>query len=438
MTSFDAALAALTMRLPGGARLVRLQGRLASFAEQGMQGLGNLLVSAVLAQGLPRGEFAVIGLMLGIHFFLQGIHRTAIVLPYILDAAQPGQEDRAAENGWWWFNLVVLAGLAAVLVLAALLMTMIGQAYPDYAWFGRAFWLVAMVTPALLFAEFGRRVLYQRQLPATAALASAIYLALNLGLAIVLARASGSAEGSALSWVAAGLGAGLVAMVAAPPARFAPGTGARLFSGHREFVLWQSINNIPFAAYNHSAVVLVGLFGGAHPAAAFTAARALTNPANSMVSAVDALDKPRAARGLAHEGMAGLRASVNRTRRTLLLLCGSYLAVLALFAAPLLHFAFGAAYDGEVTEMRVLALAFFLMCLNQPSETFLIVLRASKTMLAVRCATCAVLVAAMLLAQPYGLLGICTAFVITQTINLAGLRLAETLAEKRWRAEQAG
>ena len=432
MGGIDAWVHATLLRLPGGAWLARLQNRIASFVEQGLQGVGNLLVSAALARSLGRDEFAVIGLMLGIHYFLLGVHRSAIVLPYILDTAHHAHEAAELENGWWWFNLLGLGALVAAMAVFAGLLTAVGHAYPASAWFGRAAWLVAMVSPVLLFAEFGRRVLYQRQLPATAALASAVYLALNLGLGIVLGRATGSAAWSALSWVAGGLGAAAITMLAVPPGRFAPGVGAQHFRAHRQFIFWQVLNNVPFAAYTQSAVVLVGLFGGQHPAAAFTATRTLTNPSASIVTAVDTLDKPRAARGLAQGGLAGLRGSVNRTRRTLLLLCGGYLGLLALFAGPVLHFAYGATYDNEVNEIRVLAFAFFLMCLNQPSETFLIVLRASRTMFVIRCMTCAVMLACMVLARPYGLLGICTALAVTQAMNLISLRLAEVFAARRW------
>ena len=64
------------------------------------------------------------------------------------------------------------------------------------------------------------------------------------------------------------------------------------------------------------------MFGGPTAVAAFTAARTLTNPAISMVTAVDSLDKPRGARGLAKDGLPGLRKSVSQTRRLLAIITG--------------------------------------------------------------------------------------------------------------------
>lgn len=430
MASLDAHLNVQLLRLPGGAKLAAMQGRLASFAEQGIQGMGNLLVSAVLARNLGPDGFAVIGLMLGIHFFVLGIHRSAIVLPFILDASRTDQNHAEIENAWWWFNLVSLGVLVLCMVVCALILTLVGRVWPDYAWFGHATWLAVAVSPALLFLEFGRRMLYQRNLPVTAVVVSSVYFLVNLGMAYGVSRATGSFVLSAFSWVVAGAAAGAIAVLAARPDRAAFRAGYEKFLAHKHFVIWQTFNNIPFACYNHSAVLLVGLFGGPLSTAAFVATRALTNPASSMVTAIDALDKPRAARGLAQNGLEGLRKSVNQTRRTLLILCGGYLGALAIFAAPVLHFAFGPAYDNHVHEIRVLAMAFFLMCMNQPSETFLIVLRASKLMLLARCMTCGVMLLSLYLAQPYGLLGICIAFTVTQASNLFGLRLAEYFAQK--------
>lgn len=169
----------------------------------------------------------------------------------------------------------------------------------------------------------------------------------------------------------------------------------------RQFAFWQALTNIPYAVYNSSVTVIIGMFGGAVAAAGFTVARTLTNPAISMMTAVDSLDKPRAARALQADGLPGLSRSVRRTRRLLMLLCGAYLGVLALVADPVITWAFGGLYDDQVDEVRVLAAAFFLICLNQPSETFLIVLRDSKLLLGTRIAAAAA-IATLAFGSRYG------------------------------------
>lgn len=434
MDGFDAWLARAIRRLPLGGRVAALQNRLASFGEQGLQGVANLAVNVILARGLSHEGFATIGVMLGIHYFVLGLHRTAVVLPFILDASGDEAAALRAERRWWWLNLASLGVIAAVLALASATVALATVGHPEDRWFSDGLLLTVPVTPALLLFEFGRRVLYQRRLPATAALASAVYLVLNLGTALVVSHAAPTPAAGGLSWIVAGLGGAAVATLAAPPGRPRLREGWRLWWANRSFAFWQALTNLPYAVYNSSVVVVVGLFGGAGAAAAFTAARTLTNPAISMVTAVDSLDKPRAARGLAAGGLAGLRGSVGRTRRLLAILTGVYLGALVVFARPVLHLAFGDAYADQVDEIRVLALAFFLISMNQPSETFLIVLRASKLLLATRIVAAAVAVASLALAKPYGLMGACLALLLTHVINLANLRASEGVAARRWAA----
>ncbi|MBW4329899.1 oligosaccharide flippase family protein [Stakelama sp. CBK3Z-3] len=435
MSSVDELVGRAVLILPFGANLAKLQNRLASFAEQGIQGVANVAVNIILARNLTHEGFASIGTMIGIHFFVLGLHRTAIVLPFILDAGGDEDAERAAERRWWWLNLLSLAVIAAVLAggsaLASYFLTQ-----PSARWFVQGLAHTVLVTPTLLFFEFGRRILYQRRLPITAALASALYMLLLLGIAYLVTRTPTAPAVAALAWVAAGLGGGAVATIAAPPGRPQVIEGIAIWWNNRSFAFWQALTNLPYAVYNSSVVVAIGMFGGATAAAAYTAARTLTNPAMSMVTAVDSLDKPRAARALVQDGLRGLRHSVGRTRRLLILVTGGYLGMLAIFAGPVLHFAFGDTYDHAVNEIRVLALAFFLMCLNQPSETFLIVLRESKILLVTRMIAAGVALLSLWFASPYGLMGACLALLVTHVINLADLRIGEMICAGRWTRRQ--
>jgi O-antigen/teichoic acid export membrane protein len=152
---------------------------------------------------------------------------------------------------------------------------------------------------------------------------------------------------------------------------------------------------------------------------------------------VDSLDKPRAARALASDGMRGLRQSIGRTRLFLAMVTGGYLGLIILFAGPALHLAFGKAYMGHALEVRILALAFYLICLNQPSETFLIVLRESKLMFIIRSLTAAASVAALWWGSKVaGVTGCATALFAVQLLNLANLRIGEYVAERRYAASR--
>jgi O-antigen/teichoic acid export membrane protein len=436
MPSLDAAVANGLRRLPGGARIAKLQNRAASFAEQGLQGAANLLVNVILARNLTEAGFATIGLLIGIHFFVLGLHRTILVLPFILDASGSEEEAAAAERRWWWANLLSIVAIAILMAIVAIAARVVA-ADQRFEWARQAIELAVVVTPALLLFEFGRRVLYQRRLPLTAALASACYMILNLGAAWLLTRDHPSAMLGGMAWVIAGLGGWLIATIAAPPGRPQLRSALGVWWQHREFAFWQGLTTLPYAVYNSSVAIVIGLFGGPAAVAGFAAARTLTNPAISMVTAVDSLDKPRAARALAADGIAGLGRSIASTRRLLAVLCGLYLGALILFAGPVLRLAFGDTYTDQVNEVRILAFAFFLICMNQPSETFIIVVRQSKLLLATRIVAAITAVASLALAAPYGLMGTAVALLLTHALNLGNLRLAERVAVSRWRRSKS-
>lgn len=435
MLTIDALLQRFLLRLPLGSKLASIQTRAASFAEQGLQGVANVLVNVILARNLPHQGFATIGIMLGVHWFVLGLHRTAVVLPFVLDASSADSDGVQSEQRWWWLNLLSVGVVAISLALATFIIFSF-DSNPDDAWFRNGIALTVLVTPALLLFEFGRRILYQRGLPATAALASFVYLLINIFSAILLMRYNPTAQSGAIAWIVAGLGGAFVTILAVPPGlpRFAE--GIHIWWSNREFAFWQALTNLPYAVYNSSVVVVIGIFGGATAVAAFAAARTLTNPAISMVTAVDSLDKPRAARALAADGLPGLRRSVGSTQRLLALITGVYLGLIIVFAGQVLELAFGNIYSDKTNEIRVLALAFFIICMNQPSETFLIVLRASKLLLATRIVAAFLAVAFLAVGSRYGLMGSSIALLATHVVNVANLRFVEGLAAKRWLRER--
>lgn len=429
--TIDAVLNRCLLSLPGGAKWARFQGRAASFAEQGMQGAANLAANVLLARSLSHEGFATIGTMLGIHYFVLGLHRTAIVLPFIVDAAEYGDNRKEALGHWWWLNLLALAVIAATLALLSLWCHGIAANRADLLWLVHALNLTVLVTPPLLFFEFGRRTLYQAGLPTTAAAISAIYLTALLATIGLLSGAGSSTEGAAIAWALAGLLSGLCCTLAVPPGKLRLVDCREAWTRNRAFAFWQALTSIPYAIYNSSVAVPVGLIFGPVTAATFNAARALTNPAISIVSAVDSMDKPKASHALANGGLNALHAAIRSTRKLLIMLTGTYLGLLMLAAAPITHWVFGPVYSGLANEIRLLCLAFLLMCLNQPSETLLIVLRESRLLLTIRCAIAVFAIAALMLAAPYGTIGCCTAMLLTQAVNLVALQMAERTCLKR-------
>ncbi len=438
MISFETLVVSTLSRLPGGARLILAKDRLSSFADQGIQGVANILMMALLARSLSHEQFASIGVMWGINYFAFGLHRANIILPFIVAAAE--DEKHGRHSGAWWWASVAFAGLSLI-VLAAVtgLLALVAATWnPKIGWAVQAMAYSTLAAPAIMLAEFARRWLYQAKLPATAVLTSVLYSV--SGIALILATRSlhsGFLGGSA--WT---LG-GLLGMI--PGAVFLwPGApdwreSYRRWRGHARFAFWQAMAHLPFSIYNSSLVVLVGALAGPIAAASFTVTRTLCNPAISTVSAVDSLDKPRAARALVSGGLAGLRGSVNRTRLLLITLTGAYLGVVVVFAGPVLKLAFGPSYVMHTQEVRLLAIGFFMMCLNLPSETYLIVLRAGRLMFIGRMLTAVAAVGLIWWgSRQWGPMGTAAAIAATQLFNLINLRVSESLAARAYSASGLG
>lgn len=400
--------------------------RLFALADQGFQGVASIAAMALLGRTLPHDAFGAVGVMIGIYFFVAGFHRSAVVLPYITEHETFADDGAAARyhSDWWWLSV------AASLLLAALLLGLAGAtaavAPSSGAWLVAPLLMGALITPAMLASEFARRWLYKLDRPDLAALLSLCFFVVLVGGAGVAAALRPDVWGGALAWLAAGAASTLVAFAHVRVA--SPITGASLdcFRRHRGFATWLALNILPYTIYSTaSVVILIGALIGPGAAAVFTAARTLTNPAVSIVSAIDSTDKPRAARALAEQGVAGLRRSIAGTRHLLIAATGGYLGLVALAAAPLLQLVFHDQYPHIAGEVRLLCLAFFLFCLNQPSETMLIVLRASRTMFVTRLVTAIATVIALALAIPHGVSGMAIAIAASQLVNLAILFFAE-------------
>lgn len=402
--------------------------RLYSVVDQGASGLANIIALAILGRALPVAQFGAIGVMIGLHYFVAGFHRSAIVLPFLtIHHDQPaGAAARAERSAWWWIALAGALALSAALAISAATLLALAGRLPSANWLIQPLLLASLVTPAMLAAEFTRRWLFQIERADLVAIIALVYFCLLVGGAILAAHVSPDATAGACAWAAASLGAAIPALFILRPMPIQKQDVSRIVREHRGEAGWLAWANLPYAVYGSATiVVLIGMIIGPVAAGVFTAARTLTNPAMSMVSAIDSTDKPRAARALATCGLSGLHHAVTRTRWLIALATGAYLGAVAIWADPLTRLAFHGQYPDITTEVRLLALAFFLAGLNQPSETRLIVLRAGRALLAVRMIIALVALAALLLAAPLGVAGMAAAVAAIQALNLALLHAAE-------------
>ena len=391
-----------------------------------------MAANALLARAMSKSEFSSIGLAFGIYFFVYGFHRANVVLPFLLDGPNEISDDGGKHDRWFWFNLCSVGAAALVLVLVAGAANALFGSRPAMQWVVRALVYSVFVCPTMLLTEFSRRWLYQAQMPIWAAVGSFVFLVINVGMAAAVYLWRLPPLVGATSWAAASAGLFLTSAVVRPPKpgslRDLPG----VWKPHARVALWQSLNHLPYTLYNNSVIFLIGAFGGAAAAASFTVARTLSSPVLSVTGAVDMLDKPRAVRALAQGGVAGLKSSIGRTRRLLAGLNGGYTVVLLALTPALLSLIFGASYARNAPEVRLLALAFFLSSMNQPSESILLILGGSRNIFSVRLSTALSAVLALALGGLlFGSVGCVAMLVAVQTLNLVLLTVTERSVTRR-------
>ncbi len=405
--------------------------RIFALVDQGLQGVGSIIAAALLGRALPAAEFGLVGIAIGAYYFVAGFHRSAIVLPYITEhfVHSDLEERRGYHSDWWWLSVMASIALALALLVVAVLM---GAVVPSLQWLVKPLIYGAAITPTMIAAEFMRRWLFKLERADLAALLSVSFFVSLVGATAVAAYVRPDAEAGVFAWGIAGLVATSVGFLAVRPRGFHPRKSWLAFVPHRQFATWLSLNIFPYTVYSTATVViLIGSLLGPYAAAVFTAVRTLTNPAVSIVSAIDSTDKPRAAKALAQGGIAGLRRSIRNTRLVVVALTGAYLLLVAAAAGPLMDLVFHHKYSGTQNEVRLLCLAFFLFCLNQPSETLLIVLRASRTMFLTRLCTAIATLIALYFAIPYGISGMAIAIAASQLVNIMLLTTAEMVAIRR-------
>lgn len=410
--------------------------RLAAVVDQGANGLGNMVALALLGRALPQADFGAVGTMIGLYYILAGFHRSAFVLIFTTTYRKGNApaRDHRENSTWWWVSLAAAIGFAALLGLAALLVALPGV-WPRLAWTALPLTLAMIMAPPMLAWEFARRWLYKIDRADVVAVCALVYLTVQILSAWLIARHAPSAFAGSLSWVAASVLATVVAMPWLAPGRPSAKLAAALVKRHRATAGWFVATNVPYSVYSSASIVVwIGIFMDVLATAVFTAARTLTNPAISLVSAIDSIDKPRAARALAAEGPAGLLRVVHRTRLTIAVATGLYLGAVSLFADDLTALVFAGSYQGMGTEIRILALGFFFFGLNLPSETMMIVLRAGRTMLAVRSVAAALTLAALAIGSVYGIRGMTMAFAVSQGMILLLFHVAERFIVKGYRS----
>jgi len=396
--------------------VARRRDRVAAISDQALVGIANFAAMAAFARLLPREDFAAIGVAIAIHFVLFGFHRAAIVMPYILSAKdKPEPQPRSA---WAWLAIRVSLAAAVLLFFVAFLLS--ASNAPPFA--AKCAFYAALQSPALLLQEFAKRWLYQHHRVGSVLIGSSSgFIVTGAGIGLLYFGRGPAWAASALLGISALVVALIGFLRCRPDWNSRSVTAWTLIGRRREFTLWQSVAHIPYILYNNGYTLLLAMLSGPAATAGYTALRTLLSPSVSLISAVDSTDKLRAIAAYHEGGTRAAKRSADRTRRLLVTLNGPFLLACALLASPYQKFVLGPAYHHPI-EMAVLAAYCFLLSINQPFETFLIVQEKARTLMFSRCLSAFLAISGLLLLAPrFGLLGAAIALLLAQGCNLFAL-----------------
>lgn len=405
--------------IPSEARLVQRLKKLirpstGAMYDQVVQSGCNFLALLLLARLLSKDVFASFALAVAIWQVASGFHRSLIVLPFIVQHSTGGGKVPATQ---WTYPSLALIAIITALLLAGWGVSAETDLWP---WLAPALELAVLIVPGMLIYEFARRLMYQMDRFLDASVMSTILGAFSLA-GIGGAYLSG---GSALL-AAAGMGTGALVGACYGHARVIHETGRPRRDAFVEWLEqaprtgWHLLSYLAHATYTTALPLIVAGLSTPAVVATFSVTRNLVTPAFVASTAIDSVDKPRAGRAFAKDGLPGLSRALGRTRLMLLALTLPFVLLVCVFSQQILHLFYGDKYLGTQLTIILWAVFVVLMTLNQPEETRLIIIQKTQALFWAKLAGCAVALAlAPVLIPMFGVDGAVAIGIISIGINL--------------------
>lgn len=339
--------------------------RAVGIIDQGLFSVSALMQYFVYAKVLSPDSFGLFALVQGVTLLAIGVQRSAVILPMIMTANEEG-----GDPAWNRLDVGIRVAFSIILFLPSVAGNLFSIPYE----YRIVLALSALCTFFSMCYEFNRRSLFlERNKPAIIKISAVYFLMISFSVAVVSAWFK--------SLEAALMGYFFAAMISATIARRLrapiPLSVIRV-RDHIGIIWWNLLSFLPYSIYNNGMIIIVGLIADVRSVALFTASRMFTAPIQTLIQAIDSVDKPRARRMFASDGLLGLGRSIKRTRVTLLALGVPYLLVIVLGADLFVPRLFGDRFPGMVEAVQMWAVVALLMMLSQPLETGLLVLHKSN------------------------------------------------------------
>jgi O-antigen/teichoic acid export membrane protein len=362
-----------------GARIRRwgLQSAL-SILDQGLTAIVGFGVNLMLARWLPAQTYGAFAVAFAGYLFVSGFHNVLLLEPLsVLGPARHAHRLKAYFRGQIATH-VALVGIFAVLVVLAGLAVM--QLYPANP-LGAALVGSGLALPFLLLLWLARRMCYVLQRPAIAVLGSAVYSVLVLaGLLLAWKFGRVTLSSAFLLMAAASLATStlLLWQLGLHPTRAQkqPVIGwTRVLRENWLYGRWLVGSAVLYAATSQLQMVLVAAVLGLGAAGVLRAMQIPSLVVTQVITATGLLVLPALSYNFARGEARELRRRATLVSITLGGCALAFVAVLALFAAPIEHVLYSGKYAAYAPLMAVLAL---IPVMNGFAAGFSIALRASQ------------------------------------------------------------
>ena len=322
--------------------------------DQALSSVSNFLVALLVGRWLGPSQLGSFTLALAIWFVIFPIFQSLVEDPLVI----LGEE---ASGG----VAAVLSGGVVVALVGAIGLAVAGSVCRVIGVGSGLLFALAAVLPLLLIQDLWRRLAFLRQRPVLAVYNDALYLAVEV-LAFALVYFYGTVSGQALM-VCWGLGAG--AGVALGVLQFRPGrlslaSGVGTLRRARHLSAWLTFDLLVNRSARQAVVFIVAIFAGRAALGGIQAATNLLGFTNVLVLGGSAAALAEGSVALRTHGTAAMRKAVRM--HVIVISAGVGLACLlfAIFSRSFMELAYGHKFDKYVGLAPIIALQFFVACLD--------------------------------------------------------------------------
>lgn len=409
------------MTLAPASRLGRLARGVGSLSEQVLMSAANLATTLIAARALSENAFAAAGVGITLLLVVGGLHRNAIIIPFVIMIG--GQEGPARRSAAWvWASLALATCIAAFCIVFGLAGWFfdIGPGWMQIGFLCGG----VLILPMLVYDYLRRWMIGAQKLVALLVATGTLFVVQVATLCLLLFvfewRSAFAAAIAIAVGALCGILVGSVVMsraVTMPDAEPWPRLLRRLVISMRLNML----GHLALMSYTHATVIILG---GLLPAAAialFLASRTLINPVATIFTAVDNSFAFRLARALKQGGVRAVVGQALRQIGVQFALAAPFVFLLLMFATPLCKALLGPAYAADAPALLWWwTFPYIAMLISLPLESALQTLGMSRELLASRLTmavvgTCATVGLALL----YGLEGAIMAMGLSLVLGIA-------------------